>query len=341
MTLERVIFQINNKNFYKFFDRSKIKIGKVFFIKESETGDDIQISETEFENSKRVAVNWIAPSEWAVSLLEKYHLESSEITKIQNLLQGYLPSEEVENKLKHFASKLRIEHLYKSSEYDNSILRVIFAVGERLELISNLKSKEIGEKIWHQWEPIISYHLLTCFDLLGQPSDWKTFDSWLISDSNENERREIISKIDKKANEVEISLHLYQEYLKIYGVKNSFFRFIKEVLPKENELQLLKSIKIHTNSMPPTIKTISEDGTDEEKEIFLFGIRNNYTHKVKIIPGINNEIMNMPEEFRKIPTVKFQEFKAEKWSTYLTQDWPYILEHIVKIGLSEYIRRQN
>ena len=341
MTLKKVILQINGKNFEKLFDRSKIRLGKVLYIKESESGNDLQISESEFNQSKKVAVSWIAPSVWAISLIEKYHLEKSEIEKIQTLLTEYLDAVEVERILQSLASKLRIEHLYKSSEYENSSLRVIFAVHERLQLVSSLKTKEIGEKLWHQWEPVISYHLLTCFDLLGQPTDWTTFESWLTSDSYLEERNQILSKVREVGNAIEITKTLHQEYLRIYGVKNSFSRFMRELLPERNRRELFGSIKIHTNSMPPLINTVSEDGTDEDKEKFLFNLRNNYAHKIKIIPGINSEMINLPTEYRNVFTMKNQVFKAETWVSYFTLDWPDVLEHIVRIGLAEYLKKQE
>ena len=58
---------------------------------------------------------------------------------------------------------------------------------------------------------------------------------------------------------------------------------MRELLPERNRRELFGSIKIHTNSMPPLINTVSEDGTDEDKEKFLFNLRNNYADKIKII----------------------------------------------------------
>lgn len=339
-TSEKVIFQINGENFEKLFDRSKIRLGKVFYIKESESGDDLQISESEFNQSRKVAVSWIVPrSGWIVPLIERYPLEKSEIEKIQILLTEYLDAVEVERILQSLASRLRIEHLYKSSEYEESSLRVIFAVHDRLQLVSSLKTREISEKLWHQWEPVISYHLLTCFDLLGQPANWTTFESWLTSDSYSEELNQILREVQQGGNAIEITKTLHQEYLRIYGVKNSFFRFMRELLPARNRRELFGSIKIHTNSMPPLINTVSEDGTDEDKEKFLFNIRNSYTHKIKIIPGINSEMMNLPAEYRNVFTMKSQELKAETWVSYFTLNWPDILEHIVKIGLAEYLKK--
>ena len=63
-----------------------------------------------------------------------------------------------------------------------------------------------------QWEPVISYHLLTCFDLLGQPTDWTTFESWLTSDSYLEERNQILSKVREVGNAIEITKTLHQEY---------------------------------------------------------------------------------------------------------------------------------
>jgi len=323
MDLENVKFLINGKTFDKSFSRSRIRLGKILYIKEDDPSKDIQVSESEFKDSKRVAVSWITPSIWAVTLIDIYNLEHSEVEATQKLLEGYMPREEVLENLSYFASKLRLEHLYKSSEYDESSLRVVFAVTSRLDLINLLKSEEVSRQLFHNWEPVIVYHLLTCFDLLGQPEAWIPFDSWLSSDTHKATREKLISENNSELNKADFSKRLYQGYQGLFGVKNSFFRFISEVLPEENRKELFNSIKIHTNSMPPSIETISEDGSEADKEKFLFSLRNNYTHKAKVVHGFNTETMvGSQSKFKKVFAVRVQEFKEKKWSTYMTSNWP-------------------
>ena len=62
MPLQNVGFSFNSKRYDQPFDRSKIKLGKILFVKEIDNG--LKVSETEFEESIKTAVNWIAPSDW-------------------------------------------------------------------------------------------------------------------------------------------------------------------------------------------------------------------------------------------------------------------------------------
>ncbi len=342
MSAESIKFQIKGNTFDKSFDRSKINLGKIFYIKEIDGGSDIEFSEKEFKDSKKYAVSWIALSVWAITLIDIYNLEHSEVTSTQKLLEGYMSQEEVLDCLSFKASKLRLEYLYKTSEFEESSLRVIFAVTERLNFINSLKAEEVSKKLFHNWEPVIVYHLLTCFDLLGQPDTWKTFDSWISSSSCEEERNKVANEIDSSLNKIEFSKQIFLEYQKIYGVKNSFFRFIREILPTENKKELFDSIRIRTNSMPPAIEVISEDGTDLEKEKFLYDLRNNYTHKAKVVHGFDTERMfGSQPEFQNTFNIRFQEFKEKKWITYMTSNWPKALEHFVKIGLAEKLKKRD
>ncbi len=340
MSNENVKFQIKGKTFEKSFDRAKIKLGSILYLKEIDNGNDIEISENNFTDSTKFSVTWIALPVWAVTLNDIYNLEYSQVLSTQKLLEQYMTNQEVLDCISHKASQLQLEHLYKTSEYDNSSLRVIFAVTERLNFINSLKAEEVSKKLFQHWEPVIVYHLLTCFDLMGQPHSWLTFDGWLTSKKHKEEREEIIAAIEPKVPNIEFSKHLFQSYQNIYGTKNSFYRFIREILPSENRKKLFDSIKIHTSSMPPSIGTISEDGTDAVKEKFLYELRNNYTHKAKVVHGFDTKaIFGNQNEFSMAFTLRFQEFKERTSITYMTSNWPMVLEHIVKIGLAEYLKK--
>ncbi len=107
-----------------------------------------------------------------------------------------------------------------------------------------------------------------------------TFNDWLNSKKKIEERELIISRI-QETDKVKFSEELYLGYQKIYGVKNSFYRFLKEILPQEIRAELSSKIKItiyndfeedlhkRYNGRTPTI---------EDKESYLYSIRNDYTH---------------------------------------------------------------
>lgn len=137
------------------------------------------------------------------------------------------------------------------------------------------------------------YLVLTCFDILGQPNDWKDFQSWLISKKSKKERDSIIEKNGNK-DKIDLIKLVHSEYSEIYGVKNSFYKFIREIISKENQQKLFDSIATSIEISPDIItkdgvrssmgKSIILEKTHKEK--FLFEIRNSFTHK-GISIGIN------------------------------------------------------
>ena len=52
-------------------------------------------------------------------------------------------------------------------------------------------------------------------------------------------------------------------------------------------------------------------------------------------------MINLPTEYRNVFTMKNQVFKAETWVSYFTLDWPDVLEHIVRIGLADILKKQE
>lgn len=342
MAKESVKFQIRDKTYDKFYDRSQIKLGKIFFVREIDGGKDIEIADKEFNGSRRYAVKWIAPSVWAIKLVDRYHLDYSAFKFVHEQLGTYITQEDLLDCLSYHISKLRIEHLYKTSELEGSALQNIFAVAERLELVTKLQTKEVGGVLFHITEPMIVYHLLTCFDLLGQPENWKAFNQWLTSSSCKDERENLISKLDSVEDKIEFSKNLFEEYQNIYGVGKSFYRFINEILPEENRKQLLDSIRITNNPMPPLNGVTTEDNSDIKKARYLYQLRNNYTHKSKVlygVPFLDNAGIHFP--FPDLFTLRQQIFGDKVWISYFTCDWPNVLAHIVKVGLVEFLRKRD
>ena len=107
-------------------------------------------------------------------------------------------------------------------------------VNERLEfvsIISNLRPHFLNHKLirhtpeggwthpWIYFDSLRNYLLLTCFDLLGQPSDYLDFQSWLRSSSKQGERDAIVASLDKSGSEADIAIRIHRAYLDIYGTK--------------------------------------------------------------------------------------------------------------------------
>jgi hypothetical protein len=339
--MDEVRFNFNGEFIIQQFDRGKLKLGKILYLTKNHDKHAQIITEHPYTNSLRLAVTWISPSNWTVTLEEGFIPDNLEVLRIQKVLEGYMEGEDIRECMMAMASRLRLEHLYKTSERRDSSLGIVSAVSERLEFIQLLESKEVRQKLHHHWQPVTLYHLLTCFDILGQPDNWLPFHSWLESDRHTEERNAIISSLGTGLNCLDFTQKIHQEYQSLYGVKKSFHRFLREVLPAQTRNELLASIRIHTNSNPPKIEVISTEGSETEKENFLFMMRNNYTHKAKVIHGLHPDDFGIDINMSNSWMWLNQEKKSDKWSTSMVVGWPDVIVHTVKVGLVEYFRRSR
>src|SRR5215210_6338429 len=128
------------------------------------------------------------------------------------------------------------------------------------------------------WGPLSVYLLLTCFDRLGQPADWRPFGDWLRASRTEHERTVALDNIPAEVTHLQDATALYEANNERYGVRSSFFRFMHEVLPSRHLDNLLSSIEIRTSQMPPYLDEPTV-ASEAEKEKYLFRLRNDYTHK--------------------------------------------------------------
>ena len=151
-----------------------------------------------------------------------------------------------------------------------------------------------GKKWWfhprHEREALVVYLLLTCFDKLGQKQSFTTFPGWLRSQkvAHKREKESIVSSITKGMDVVESSVHLFEGYQAIYGVRNAFYDGIKG-LPDNAKNHLLGSIRLSFNpefgKHGPNVSTPSRPIEDKELELdlklkYLYGKRNGFTHKL-------------------------------------------------------------
>lgn len=340
MPNQLVRFQFRDHSFDQMFDTNKIKMGQTFFL--SSLSNGFKILETATTGTFEVAVKWIHWPQWIVRLIDRYDLDYSQVVEVQELLDGLLPGPEVEKRLFNLTSKIRINHVYKSAEFEKSALRIVFAVKDRLKLIRIFRNDAVSQTLGEHWEPLIVYHLLTCFDLLGQPDEWMPFDNWLKATSKKSERESALATLELGMSYDAAALKLQKFYSQKYGVKNSFNRFISEILPTTAKEELLSSVAIHVRSLPPIDDVLSVRATAEETQKFLFGIRNNYTHKVQVIPGMDETIFwDRNPESGDMVNFKLSEFTADHWKTIFVANWPDVIEKTVKLGLAEYLTKKS
>jgi hypothetical protein len=331
MSVDYVIFALGPRTLRTQFDRAQLKLGSIVYVRFSPSEEPITISGQESDGAIPYAVQWIAPSEWYVVLAERFSVRPEFAQRIQDEIGEHISREDIDTTIRSFADRVRIDHLYKTNELGNNPLAVVHTVLERMYLCTRLQQPEVERALFAYHEPLISYLYLTCFDRLGQPANWLDFGSWLASSQHKGEREIALSEILHVADVVNAARSLHAHHASVYGVKYSFFRFLREVLPRDTYKELLDSIEIEKLRNPPGLERLPE-ATDAEKEAYLFKRRNDYTHKADFRPS-------GPGGLGRNYSIPVQEFHAEYWTSTRTSNWPALLGRVVRVGLASYLRR--
>lgn len=225
----------------------------------------------------------------------------------------------------------------KLNHWQSSKVRILLQVHERLLLTDKLDEDSNNEFIKRYMYPqLIEYLRLTCFDQLGQPSNWMTFDNWLNSKKKAPERQKILCRI-QATDKIEFSKLLFKNYQGVYGVKNSFFRFLNEILPLDNRLHLLSKIKYRIQiEAIPTLQI--KEASIQDKANYLFSIRNNYTHNTYAKGPIRNSQSEKASDWEFRETL--YKGKESHWiSTH--REFETELRNSVLIGITEIIKMQS
>lgn len=209
--------------------------------------------------------------------------------------------------------------------------------------------KHAGENGWtHPWryfDALMYYLLLTCFDLLGQPSEWVSFSEWLISIKKAEERQVVVSSVQPDLNPIEIARQFNCAYQETYGVKTSFNNFVLKILTDEERTELYSNIQIvrgrkdgDPNTSYPALGYIN----DEKKKLdFLFSLRNKFTHSAVIMGSANAGVFSQAYDAiivdgkpRKGYVEIHREAKSGEWLIYEVRDWPFMLKRLVETALA-------
>lgn len=331
MNFDYVTFAIDTKRIRTQFDKTQLKLGSVVYVQFSASEEPIAVSARMSEGTIAYSIRWISPSEWNIELTQGFKLRPEFAQRIQEEIGEYISRTKIEAALQVFTNRVRKEHFYKTSELGNNPLSLVYTVLERLDLCFRIKQPEVEKTLFAYHEPLVSYLYLTCFDRLGQPAEWVDFGSWLKSSRHKDEREIALSNIIQTENVIEVAQTLHSDYTALYGVKSSFFRFLREILPPDIYRELLDSIEIDKLKNPPNLEKLP-DGNDAEREKYLFKRRNDYTHRADFKPPGGEWLGRSYSNHN-------QEFHTEYWTSTRTRNWPEILDKVVRVGLANYLLR--
>lgn len=213
---------------------------------------------------------------------------------------------------------------------------------------------EVEYPLYRNYYGLKVYLLLTCFDILGQPEEWLDFSSWLnCKKPNIIKERDFIFNNTKLENQVQYINEIQKQYNKRYGVKNSFYSFVNEVLSNENRLKLFDSIsnmeivselKVYEDGShsPPSGKGIEIN--NELKLKFLFQLRNSFTHKgivygtdIGAVFDLNSHEVIDDKEFYFSYQIHKEKLKGKE-ITWSVKRWPYVLSEMIEETMNNKIQ---
>ena len=179
MNRDEVIFGIGNKRYPYRFNRSYLRLGSIIHMRFDSNGKPIVFSISPSAETELFCITWISPSEWYVVLRNGVRISSQAAHSVVKAVAPLLEPQVVKEALQLASDNLRLEHLYKSSEMENSTLSIVQTVADRLDLHDRLQAEPVRDELFSHHLPLSVYLLLTCFDRLGQPTQWLSFEDWL------------------------------------------------------------------------------------------------------------------------------------------------------------------
>ena len=339
---DKVIFGIDDNRIEAKYNKEHLRLGATVYVTKDNCIENFVFSIHQQEKSIPYYVTWISPSTWYVVLKSQYSLDERLVSNTIQAVSKYMNTSDVRLALEFAAKEICPERMFMTKEYERSRLAAISSVIKRLDLCDRLWSFQVRKEIFYHHLSLISYLLLTCFDILGQPANWLDFGSWLNTKKTSYcvEQDEVLKDIEKKSlDPISITKAFYSYYCKKYGTKNSFFSFLHEILPRDSRRILLCSFSISELDNPPSLGN-RRFWTDKEKERYLFIFRNKYTHRAEFIEGICREILDRPSDNITILGAIEQNFEAHKWfSVDVIESWPSPIKEAVKAGLASYLNK--
>lgn len=331
MPYEKVYFALNGRRVEALFDRTRLTIGGLVFVREHE-GSEPHFSATPKTDHTPHCVVWLSPSDWTVHLESRLVVSELDAFQLCTVLAGRLSINDVRKALYFAAGKVPVQRLHRRDTWHGSVPGRCVAVAARLRSIPYIPSRPDDPSAQEHVLPLQSYLLLTCFDILGQSDGWSHFGNWLRKKQDGPDLLNV-----KSDDPIGLCQELHGQWLDHYGNRNSFYRFINETIDQSARERLIDSVIIRKYPLPPVKDALSRasrvPATDEEKLAYLYKIRNAYTHEGRA-PSGNLETRSDREQPRG------QIVDKGMLKSFSTVGWPGILAETVKTGLEATLRAQ-
>ncbi len=191
---------------------------------------------------------------------------------------------------------------------------------------------------YRHYEALRFYLLLTCFDILGQGSEFVDFSKFINAKKFAAQRSKLIDSLPPD-NDIDKNVKtMHEYYLQTYGFKKRYLYFIDNILDQEQRDRLYASIRVSkiTNAFKRGVK--SEDiSSIKKKNEFLFKLRNEFTHDGKSLASGSDGLFDNMASIWSEGKIKwtFQTQYAEKKGSYHVQystlRWPDEIRKILQV----------
>lgn len=195
----------------------------------------------------------------------------------------------------------------ETSELIRARLRLAQALLEESDALEgrdgyDLDHWERGFHPRHEREALVTYLLLTCFDCLGQKSQFTTLPDWLKSKKEHHviERNRVLESLQPNATHLEAACTLADRYQSLYGVTNAFYQGVNNLPEKARQL-LLSSVVVSIcpefGMHGPNVSTPSYPIEDEELALslklkHLYQRRNRFTHSLEQLVSLSTPALS-------------------------------------------------
>jgi hypothetical protein len=320
------------------YDLHELGLGRAVFVRDLD--GDARFSPTVEGGAQEYRVVDITRSKpdgaRLVTLQNRLFVETPLLLGVLTATRGRLTHAEVERQLAIATHDVALDDIHDREKISRCRLKRIGAAVERLALIDTLNSPTVSAALYMQQPSLVTYLLLTCFDLLGQHHDWVDFDTWLKSSRSQRERSEALAGADSELSVDEQVRRLWDRYNEVYGVRTSFLFFLEHWVPTEARRDLLDHVNIEQWPTPPNAGAREDVDDDSKKQAWLIRLRHNYTHRAQFVAGLHPD--QIPPDYRDGWWLMEAQMTRTKTTRYSVCDWPAVLERAVRRGLEAFVR---
>jgi hypothetical protein len=340
MAVERIQFGIDGIGVEAMYDVDHLRFGGVVHVER--LNDERRFLTTATERSRPYKIVAITTRQREgyrlVSLVRELYVAPTLAQRVFDAIGGIVPVTCIGEWLRAMVDETSFDQLHDSNFVASSRVKRTEAVLDRLDLVAALERHDV---LWMHYRSLVAYLYLTCFDLLGQSSNWIDFGAWLHSKDPVHvaEREGSVADMRPGAERWSTIQEVHAAYNSHYSVRQGFRRFIREILPADTRRNLMASISIQRRVMAPLIGESDPpvELGDVRKIEWLFSFRNQYTHRAVYVPGLHDSAippdMRGDEEWWHMA----DEPSTDSAVSYAVRRWPKILGECVRAGLEAYV----